>query len=111
MMSMALTVYAVPWYELRDIPGSRRRKLVTEIERQYGPRQSLDEMFGDIYGDGEPPRTLGEAVRQIVNGADLHPGKGTLYAYAVEAICWSLGTMFEGRFSMRERQAMDRFLK
>jgi hypothetical protein len=106
-MAIALTVYCVPWDELRATPGSRRRKLVADIERNYGPRPSLDEMFRNM----ESPWTLGAAVRQIVNGADLDPGWGTVYAYAVEAICWSLGTMFEERFTMHERQAMDRFLK
>jgi hypothetical protein len=106
-MAITLTVYSVPWDELRGIPGSRQRKLVAEIEREYGPRHSLDEMFLKA----ESPWTLGEAVRQIVNGATLDPGWGTAYAYAVEAICWSLGTMFEGQLSMRERQAIDRFLK
>jgi len=100
-------VYSVPWDELRAIPGSRRRKPVADIERHYGPRQSLDEMFGKAGS----PLTLGEAVRQIIDGADLDPGWGTVYAYAVEAMCWSLGTMFEGQLLRREREAMDRFLE
>ncbi len=106
-MAITLTVYSVPWDELQSIPGSRRRKLVAEIERNYGPRQSLEETFRQAGA----PLTLGDAVQQIVNRADLDSGWGTVYAYAVEAICWSLGTMFEGRFSMREREAMDGFLK
>jgi hypothetical protein len=107
-VASALVVYAMPWEELLAVHGSRRRKLVTEITREFGDRlDGLDRLFRDI----EPPPSSREAVRRIVYGEELDPGLGTLYAYAFETICWHLGSSFQPGFLRAPVMELDKLLK
>jgi hypothetical protein len=107
-MSVALVVYSVPWDELLAVPNSRRRKLVSEIGRKFAARlESIDRWFRDI----DPPLSCREAVRQIVYGEELDPGLGSLYAGAVETICWYLGTPFQPGFARPPFTEMDKLMK
>jgi hypothetical protein len=108
-MGIALTVYSVPWKELLAVPGSRREELIQEIVRGYPEHNLVNDVTTRMFED-DLPNTCEEAVRQIVEGAPLDAGKGTLYAYAVEAICWYLGTKLGARFGLRVLEELDQFL-
>jgi hypothetical protein len=106
-MSLGLEVYSVPWDELLAVPGSRRRKLVTDIGRKHPYLAGIDRLFADW----DPPNTCLEAVRQLVFAEELDPGKGSLYAYAVEAICMHLGSYLGASFGTSDEKELDRFLE
>lgn len=88
MGSAVAFVYAVPRNELLAVPGSRRQEIVATIAEDYWRLHDVAECFE---GD-DLPIDLAGAVAQIVNGERLYPDLGSLYLYAVEAICWYLGS-------------------
>src|SRR2546429_645431 len=89
-------IYSVPLHDLRALPGSRnnarKKKLARMIARDFIGRDDIDEMFGEDFDD--LPNTLFAAVQQILNGEELREDRGALYGYAVEGLCWAVGTTF-----------------
>src|SRR5262249_33489297 len=104
-------VYSVPFDDLRTLPGTRNtqraRKLCRMIARDFIGRADIDEMFQEF----DPPNTLYQAVEQILNGEPLLEDRGALYGYAVEALCWSIGTTFFLPIGFPTVEYLDRFLK
>lgn len=100
-------VYSVPLDELRTLPGSRKKKPARMIARDFIGREEIDEMFGEDY---DPPNTLYAAVQQILNGESLLPDRGGLYGYAVEGMCWAVGTTFILPFGFPGYEALDVYL-
>src|SRR3954451_15373640 len=88
-MSSTLSVYAISFDRLKEVPGSRNHRLVESISRdlEYFLNQ-IDELRDEE--EGVVP-TCREAVAQIIEGAPLSPRLGYLYGYALEAICAHLG--------------------
>src|SRR5262245_43741561 len=111
MSSRIGAVYSVPLDDLRALPGTRdsrrARKLARMIARDFMGRRDIDEMFEEY----DPPKTLYEAVQQILNGEPLLEDRGTLYGYGVEALCWSIGTTFFLPIGFPTVEYLDRFLK
>jgi hypothetical protein len=102
-------IYSVPLEPLRRIAGSRKRsrKISQRVVRDFIGCQEIDEMFAEY----DPPNTLGEAVAQIINGEPLEDDRGTLYGYAVEALCWYLGTTFILPIGFPPYEYLEAYLK
>jgi hypothetical protein len=104
-------VYTVPLDDLRGLPvsqkNSRKKKLARMVARDFIGREEIDEMFREY----DPPNTLYAAVQQILAGEHLMENRGTLYGYAVEALCWAVGTTFFMPFGFPTVEYMDKFLK
>lgn len=88
MGSAVAFVYAVPRNELLRVPGSRQKRIIKTIAKDYWRLEAVAESFED----DDLPIDLVGAVTQIVNGEQLQPDLGSLYLCAVEAICWHLGS-------------------
>jgi hypothetical protein len=105
-------VYSVPLDKLRALPGSRKstrkKKLARLIARDFIGRDEIDEMFAEQFAD--PPNTLYAAVQQVLNGEPLLKDRGALYGYAVEGLCWAVGTTFFLPLAFPGYEAMDKFL-
>lgn len=106
MSSALAAVYSVPLDELRALPGSRKKKHARRIARDFIGRQEIDEMFAEY----DPPNTLYSAALQILNGEPLLEDRGTLYGYAVEGLCWSVGTTFYLPIGFPKIEYFDEFL-
>lgn len=108
-MSAAIgAIYSVPLDELRALPGSKKKKPARMIAKDFIGREEIDEMFGDEFDD--PPNTLYVAVQQILNGEPLLKDRGGLYGYAVEGLCWAIGTTFFLPVKFPGYQELDEFL-
>lgn len=112
-MGYGLTVYAVPLEKLRAVPGSgaerfvQREGLLDAVSHRYHHREGVDSMF-----EGEePPNTLLEALAQIIDGSALDAGKGSLYGYAVQALCWYFGTEICTPIGFPTLEELDQFLQ
>lgn len=90
MSSRLAAVYSVPLDELRALPGSFKKEPAQMIARDFIGREEIDEMFAEC----DLPNTLESAVQQILNGEPLREDCGTLYGYAVEGLCWAIGSTF-----------------
>jgi len=106
MGSALAAVYSVPLDKLRSLPGSRRKKLARMIARDFIGRDDIDEMFAEH----DPPNTLYAAAQQILNGEPLRDDLGSLYGYAVEGLCWSIGTTFYLPIEFPTIEHFDQFL-
>src|SRR5580700_2106968 len=106
-------IYSVPIDDLRTLRNSRssarKKKLVRMIARDFIGREDIDEMFTEEFED--PPNTLYGAVQQILNGEPLLEDRGALYGYAVEGLCWAIGTTFFLPIGFPTVEYMDEFLK
>jgi hypothetical protein len=104
-------VYSVPLDDLRALPSSqktaRKKKLARMVARDFISREEIDEMFAEY----DPSNTLYAAVQQIMNSEPLLADRGTLYGYAVEALCWAIGTTFDLPIEFPTVEYMDQFLK
>jgi hypothetical protein len=104
-------VYSVPLDDLLALPGSRKishkKKLVRMIARDFVGRKDIDEMFEEY----DPPNTLYSAVQQILNREPLLEDRGSLYGYAVEALCWAIGTTFFLPIGFPTVEYFDKFLE
>jgi hypothetical protein len=100
-------VYSVPLARLREAPGSGRRATAMLIQEGFYNREQVDDMFSDY---SSPPRTLDEAVRQIMNGEELQPDRGSLYGYAVEALCWAKGKTYFLPIGFPSYKSIDEYL-
>jgi hypothetical protein len=104
-------VYSVPLDDLRALASSqktaRKKKLARMVARDFIGRAEIDEMFAEF----DPPNTLYAAVQQIMNAEPLLADRGTLYGYAVEALCWAMGTTFFPPIEFPTVEYMDEFLK
>lgn len=107
MSSSLAAVYSVPLDELARLPGSRKKKPARMIARDFIGREEIDEMFEEY----DPPNTLYSAVQQILNGEPLLEDRGTLYGYAIEGLCWAIGTTFFLPIGFPTVEYMDRFLE
>lgn len=94
-MGATFTVYAVPFDQLRRVPGSGDRALVAAIAASgaYFLAQVDDLADADA---GEEVPTCREALGQLVDGRPMAGHLGYLYGYALEAICAHLGRELEG---------------
>jgi hypothetical protein len=105
-------VYSVPLDELRALPGSgdraRKKKLARMIVKDFIGREDVDEMFSEQFDD--PPNTMNGAVQQILNGEPLLEDRGGLYGYAVEGLCWAIGSTFFLPIGFPGHEALDEFL-
>jgi hypothetical protein len=106
MGSAIAFVYAVPRHELLSVPGSRRQEIIATIAEEYWRLENVAECFED----DDLPVDLAGAVAQIVRGEELHPGLGSLYLYAVEAICWYLGSTLILPIGFCGEHRLDQFL-
>jgi hypothetical protein len=107
MSSRLAAVYSVPLDELLALPGSKKKKPARMIARDFIGRQEIDDMFVEY----DRPNTLYSAVLQILNGEPLLEDRGTLYGYAVEGLCWAVGTTFFLPMGFPSVEYMDEFLK
>jgi hypothetical protein len=107
MGSSLAAVYSVPLDDLRALPGSRKKKPARMIARDFIGRKDIDEMFEEY----DPPNTLYSAAVQILNGEPLLEDRGTLYGYAVEGLCWAIGTTFFMPIGFPSVGYIDEFLK
>jgi hypothetical protein len=83
-------VYLVPFDQLKRSVGSRNRKLLSAVRK--GCAELLEE--ADANRDDDVERTCGEALADLINGADLSDvpeEEGSLYGLALEALCSHLG--------------------
>ena len=99
-------VMAVSQRELLAVPGSRRQDIIDGVAEGYPELEAIAEAFED----DDLPIDLVEAVAHIIDGKDLLPECGSLYLYAVEAICWHLGGWFTLPFPFPGEEALDAFL-
>jgi hypothetical protein len=83
-------VYLVPFGAVRKAVGSRNRKLLRAISERCA--NLLAE--ADENRDNDIERTCGQALADLINGADLGEvpeEEGYLYGLALEALCAHLG--------------------
>jgi hypothetical protein len=98
-LSESLYPYAVPAARLLAIPGSRDRKLLARVRKQYPLAGWVDEQIGECnetaeeFGEeGRIEVTFPEAVRRIVYGEPLiGADESFVYGFAYDAICRCLG--------------------
>lgn len=98
-MSETLYPYAVPGTRLAAVPGSRDRKLLTRIRREYPLAGWIDALIVESNERaeefGEESRievTFVEAARRIVYGEPLlGADESFVYGFAYDAICRCLG--------------------
>jgi hypothetical protein len=93
-MGYTLTVYSVPYQALLAIPGSRDKQVLDQIQVECPFTKSIDELIDCRNEDTESPIRIRylDAVRQILDGRPLEGAPGFVYGYALEGICWSLGS-------------------
>jgi hypothetical protein len=106
MGSAVAFVYAVPRTELLRVPGSRQKRIIKMIAKDYWRLEAVAESFED----DDLPIDLVGAVTQIVNGEPLQADLGSLYLCAVEAICWYLGSTLVLPIDFPEHEVIDRQL-
>jgi hypothetical protein len=106
MSSRLAAVYSVPLDELLALPGSKKKKPARMIARDFLGRQEIDDMFVEY----DRPNTLYSALLQILNGEPLLEDRGALYGYAVEGLCWAIGTTFFLPMGFPTVAYMDGFL-
>lgn len=99
-------VYSVPLKELRAVVGSRDKKVARTVQRDFYQRDAVDMIFED----DDPPNTVAAAMRQIVNGETLDRDKGSLYGYALEALCWYVGSTFILPMAFPSEKTLDKYL-
>jgi hypothetical protein len=99
-------VYAVPRRDLLAVPGSRRQEIVDAIAKDYWQLDKVAQCFED----DDLSIDLAGAVAQIINGEELHPDLGSLYLYAIEAICWYLGSTLVLPIGFCGEQCIDEVL-
>lgn len=87
-MSSTLTIYAVSFARLTQVPGSRDRRLLEEVLTECEWFLSEIDELADEEAEVPPCR---EAVAQIIEGAPMAAHCGYVYGYALEAICACLG--------------------
>jgi hypothetical protein len=100
-------VYLVPFDELKRSAGSRNQKLLKAVLKSQ--EALLDE--ADTNRDDDVERTCGEALADLINGADLRAvpyEEGALYGLAMEALCAHLGT-FAGSVDGDWNKELDEF--
>jgi hypothetical protein len=99
--------------ELQKIPGSGGERpllkpgIVKAVTERYPHREEIDAVFEE----DTPPNTLVDAIVQIVDGADLAEERGVLCAYALEAICWHIGTTFHRPIGFPSLEDLDHFFQ
>jgi hypothetical protein len=76
------------------------------IAQDFIGREDIDEMFEEY----DHPNTLYQAVQQVLNGEPLLEDRGSLYGYAVEGLCWAIGTTFFLPIGFPTVAYLDRFL-
>jgi hypothetical protein len=108
MSSDIAMIYSVPLDELRTLPGSRNTALPKLIAKEFSGRDEIDEMFSEDY-PGEP-KTLVAAVRHILAAKPFRQDRGSLYGYAVEALCWSIGSSISLPMGFPGYPAIDKYL-
>src|SRR4051812_48523911 len=106
MSSGLAAVYSVPLDQLRGLRGSRKRKLARKIATDFY-REDVDEMFEEF----DPPNTVYSALLQILDGVPLLEDRGCLYGYAVEGLCWMIGTTFYMPAGFPNDEYLEAFLK
>ena len=90
-MSSGLSVYAVSIDQLKRVLGSRDPRWIKAVQENAA---SLIESVDDIQTadeEGEEPHTCGEAVAHLINGETSEALPGSLYGFALEAICSEVG--------------------
>src|SRR4051812_217309 len=102
-------VYSVPLDELRILPGSQNDELAQLIAKDFPGRADIDEMFAGAL-DNEPG-TLEAAVQHILDGKPLLEDRGPLYGYAVEGLCWAVGSTFFLPIGFPAYESVDEYLK
>src|SRR5262249_10296847 len=91
-MSTAVYVYSVPVDRLRDVQGSKDKKLLTAARKLKGFFDTIDEIAEDLFDDeDEKPPSCATAYKQIVNGEEFDKEYGYVYGYAYEGLCRVLG--------------------
>jgi len=89
-MSSGLSVYAVSIDQLKRVLGSRDSRWIKAVqENAAGLIESVDDV--QTPDEGEESHTCGEAVAHLINGETSDALPGSLYGFALEAICSEVG--------------------
>src|SRR4051812_43287984 len=90
-MSYAMVVYSISLARMRSLLGSKDHGILDEvIEVNARVFAELDEQFGDDFED-EEPLTMEQAVVHLLDGGPYRDGGGSLYLFAFEALCATVG--------------------
>jgi hypothetical protein len=115
-MGADLTVYSVPYSALVATPGSKDKRLLELIRADCWFVQDIDEMIAQQNQDcAEEERihlTFIDAVEQFLSGQPMEGAPGFVYGYALEAVCWALGSQLDtSPVPAIRHQALDAFLQ
>jgi hypothetical protein len=90
-MSYAMVVYSIPLGRMRSLLGSKDHEILDEVIEEHGDFfADLDEQFEDYFAD-EEPLTMEEAVAHLLDGGPYRAGAESLYLFAFEALCATIG--------------------
>ncbi len=115
-MSYILTPIAVDLKQVAGVIGSRNKRLVAALLKEFGDDfEQIDAMAADYADDGEEATTVRDALTQMVMGEPYNEAVGFVYGYTLEYICRHFGELLpNGEWSaMRSEWAekADRALK
>ena len=91
-MGYAVTPIAVDLREVKSIINSRDVSVIATLKSNFDFRFNGSDWDDDEELDQET------AIRQLMNGTELNPDYGHLYAYGLELLCWHFGQHLSNRY-------------
>lgn len=91
-MSYTLIPIAVDLQQISEVIGSKNQHLVDVINAEFGPKiTGLEELFNDFVEESDGELTVHVAMIQLIMGEKYNEDQGSVYGYALEALCRHLG--------------------
>src|SRR5262245_8371876 len=94
-MGYSLNPLAVDLKKVAGVIGSRNKRLVGTLVKQFGDSfEEIDEMAADFTDEEDGgATTVRDALTQMVMGQEYNDELGFVYGYALEFICWHFGAI------------------